>query len=83
MPDRRREILDALADIVNEISGVPIDDIHMGASFTGDLEIDSLSLIEVVVAAEERFDVRIPDDDVSQLQTVRDAVDYIARQARS
>ncbi|MFI6012100.1 acyl carrier protein [Streptomyces sp. NPDC051243] len=75
----KREILDGLADIVNEIAGIPTEDVHMSASFTEDLDIDSLSMVEVIVASEERFDVRIPDDDVRFLVTVRDAVDYIAR----
>lgn len=75
----KREILDGLADIVNEIAGIPTEDVHMGASFTDDLDVDSLSMVEVVVASEERFDIRIPDEDVMHLRTVRDAVAYIAR----
>ena len=78
--DDKREILDGLADIVNEIAGIPIEDIQMGASFTDDLNVDSLSLVEVVVASEERFAIRIPDEEVMHLRTVRDAVAYIARQ---
>ena len=48
-------------------------------SFTEDLDVDSLSMVEVVVAAEEKFGVRIPDDDVKGLKTVGDAVAYIQR----
>jgi acyl carrier protein len=46
-------------------------------SFINDLDVDSLSMVEVVVAAEETFEVRIPDDDVKNLRTVGDAVGYI------
>lgn len=80
---RKREILDGLAEIVNEIAGIPIEEVHIGASFTDDLDIDSLSLVEVVVASEERFEVRIRDEDVMGLRTVRDAVDYIARRSEA
>ena len=75
----QQEILTGLAEIVNEVAGVPTDDVQMEKSFIDDLDIDSLSMVEVVVAAEERFDVKIPDDDVKSLQTVGDAVTYIAK----
>jgi acyl carrier protein len=74
----QQEILSGLADIVNEVAGVPVDDVQLDKSFVDDLDIDSLSMVEVVVAAEEKFDVKIPDDDVKGLKTVGDAVSYIA-----
>jgi acyl carrier protein len=73
------EIRAGLAEIVNEIAGIPVDDIQLEKSFTDDLDVDSLSMVEVVVAAEERFGVQIPDDDVKSLRTVGDAVAYIER----
>lgn len=73
------EILSGLAQIVHEIAGVAADRVVPEASFTDDLDIDSLSMVEVVVASEERFGVRIPDDDVAGLRTVGDAVAYITR----
>ena len=73
------EIRAGLAEIVNEIAGIPADDIQLEKSFTDDLDVDSLSMVEVVVAAEERFGVQIPDDDVKGLRTVGDAVAYIER----
>ena len=73
------EILAGLAEIVNEVAGIPAADVQMDKSFTDDLDVDSLSMVEVVVAAEEKFGVRIPDDDVKGLKTVGDAVDYIQR----
>ena len=73
------EIRSGLAEIVNEIAGIPVEDIQLEKSFTDDLDVDSLSMVEVVVAAEERFGVQIPDDDVKGLRTVGDAVAYIER----
>ena len=46
---------------------------------TDDLDIDSLSMVEVVMAAEEKFGVEIPDEEVKNLVTVGDAVSYIAK----
>ncbi len=75
----QQEILSGLAEIVNEVAGVPADSVQMDKAFTDDLDIDSLSMVEVVVAAEEKFGVKIPDDDVKDLRTVGDAVNYIAQ----
>lgn len=76
------EIRAALADIVNEVAGISADDVQLDKSFTDDLDVDSLSMVEVVVEAEEQFGVKIPDEEVKNLKTVGDAVAYIER-ARS
>ena len=73
----KTEIQTDLATIVEEIAGVPADDVQPDKEFIGDLDVDSLSMVEIVVAAEEKFGVRIPDDQVKNLRTVGDAVDYI------
>ncbi|HEX7107042.1 MAG TPA: acyl carrier protein [Acidothermaceae bacterium] len=75
----QQEILAGLAEIVNEVAGIPAADVQLDKSFTDDLDVDSLSMVEVVVAAEEKFGVRIPDDDVKNLKTVGDAVTYIEK----
>ena len=71
------EIRSGLADIVNEVAGIPADDVQLDKSFTDDLDVDSLSMVEVVVAAEEKFGVKIPDEEVKNLTTVGDAVAFI------
>ena len=73
-----QEVQDGLADIVNEIAGVPPEDITPEKSFTDDLDIDSLSMVEIVQACEDKFGVSIPDDQVKNLKTVGDAISYIA-----
>ncbi|MCX6400219.1 MAG: acyl carrier protein [Propionibacteriales bacterium] len=73
------EIRSALADIVNEVAGIPADDVQLDKSFSDDLDVDSLSMVEVVVEAEEKFGVTIPDDEVKNLKTVGDAVAFIER----
>ena len=73
------EIRAGLAEIVNEVAGIPADDVQLDKSFTDDLDVDSLSMVEVVVAAEEKFGVKIPDDEVKNLKTVGDAVAYIEK----
>ena len=74
-----QEILEGLANIVNEVAGVPIADITAEKTFVDDLDVDSLSMVEVVMAAEDKFGVSIPDGEVKNLSTVGDAVAYIAK----
>jgi acyl carrier protein len=73
------EIQADLAAIVEDIAGVAADDVQPDKSFVDDLDVDSLSMVEIVVAAEEKFGVRIPDDQVKNLKTVGDAVSFIEK----
>ena len=72
-----QQILQTLAEIVGEETGIEPEKVQPDKSFTDDLDIDSLSMMTIVVNAEERFGVRIPDDEVKNLKTVGDAVTYI------
>ena len=71
------EILAGMAEILHEVADVTPADVTEDKSFTDDLDVDSLSMVEVVVAAEEKFGVKIPDNEVQNLKTVGDAVSYI------
>ncbi|MPV37463.1 acyl carrier protein [Georgenia subflava] len=72
-----QEILAGLAEIVNEETGLPTDSVTAEKSFTDDLDVDSLSMMTIATLAEEKFEVRIPDEEVGNLKTVQDAVNYI------
>ena len=54
-------------------------DVQLDKSFTDDLDVDSLSMVEIALAAEDKFGVKIPDDEVQNLKTVGDAVSYISK----
>ncbi len=71
------EIRSGLADILEEVAGVQPADVAPEKSFVDDLDVDSLSMVEVALAAEEKFGVKIPDDELSNLKTVGDAIAYI------
>lgn len=71
------EVLAGLAEIVAEETGIDAAEVTGSKSFADDLDIDSLSMMTIVTLAEEKFDVRIPDEDVKNLVTVGDAVSYI------
>lgn len=71
------QIVSDLAIILNEVAGVDQSKVSMDKSFLDDLEVDSLSMVEVVMAAEDKFGVKIPDEEVKNLKTVGDAVSFI------
>lgn len=75
------EITQGLATIVEEVAGVDADDVSVEKSFVDDLDIDSLSMVEIAVQAEDKFGVKIPDDELANLKTVGDAVNYITSNA--
>ena len=73
------EVLAGLAELITDETGIPADEVALEKSFTDDLDIDSISMMTIVVNAEEKFDVKIPDDEVKNLKTVADAVNYIVK----
>jgi acyl carrier protein len=52
------------------------------ASFVDDFKADSLAVVELVLALEEAFKVEIPEEDIEQIKTVQDAVNYIKAHAK-
>jgi acyl carrier protein len=75
------EILEGLGEIVEEIAGVPADEVTPNKSFVDDLDIDSLSMVEIAVAAQDKFGVEIPDEQLKDLKTVQDVVNFVAKNA--
>ena len=71
------EVLVGLAEIVNEETGIATESVQLEKSFTDDLDIDSISMMTIVVNAEDKFGVKIPDEEVKNLITVGDAVNFI------
>jgi len=73
----REEILTQLRPIIAEQLGVDEADVKEDASFTDDLNADSLDLVEMIMSLEEKFHVQINDDDAEQIKTVGQAVEFI------
>ena len=72
-----QEILAGVGKIINEITGIPADEVTPEKSFVDDLDIDSLSMVEIAVAAQDEFGVEIPDDQLKHLKTVKDVITFI------
>ncbi|MBW4042339.1 MAG: acyl carrier protein [Acidobacteria bacterium] len=77
MAQSTEEVLAGLAELISDETGIATDTVEMEKSFTDDLDIDSISMMTIVVNAEEKFDVKIPDEEVKNLKTVGDAVTFI------
>jgi len=73
----QEQVLAGLAELVNDETGIAADAVQMDKSFTDDLDIDSISMMTIVVNAEDKFGVKIPDEEVKNLITVADAVNFI------
>jgi acyl carrier protein len=85
-PLARDEIFEIVRDRLADILEIEPSTITEGQSFVDDLDADSLALIELVEALEEQLgdriaDFRIEDEDLEDLKTVRDAVDYVHERA--
>jgi acyl carrier protein len=73
----RPEIEARLTDLLVEELGLERDKIAPEAKFEEDLEVDSLGVVELLMAIEDNFDVKIPDEDAENITTVSEAVDII------
>ena len=72
------DIARRVKEIIAEQLGVEAAQVVPKASFMDDLGADSLDTVELVMALEEEFDLEIPDEDAEKIQTVYDAIEYIA-----
>ena len=70
-------MLEKMKEIIAEQLSVSEDEVTLEASFKDDLEADSLDLFELVMALEEEYDVDIPSDDLAELNTVEDVINYL------
>ncbi|WP_280468844.1 meromycolate extension acyl carrier protein AcpM [Nocardia cyriacigeorgica] len=77
----REELVAGIAEIIEEVTGIEPSEVTIDKSFVDDLDIDSLSMVEIAVQTEDKYAVKIPDEDLAALRTVGDAVDYIQKLA--
>lgn len=70
-------MLEKMKEIIADQLGVSEDEVTLEASFKEDLDADSLDLFELVMALEEEYDVEIPSDNLAELNTVGDVINYL------
>jgi acyl carrier protein len=74
----RDDIFARLKDLIVDLLEIDEDEVKPAASFMDDFGADSLDIIELLTAVEEAFKIEIPDEDAGKLQTVQNAMDYVA-----
>jgi acyl carrier protein len=73
----RAEIESKFTELLVSELGLDADKINPGARFEEDLEVDSLGVVELLMALEDEFDVTIPDEEAENLTTVGEAIDLV------
>jgi acyl carrier protein len=74
----RDQVAEQLALLIQQLTGVDAARVVLDARFVDDLDLDSVSIVEIAAAAEEKFGVKIPDSELEQFKTVADLADFIA-----
>lgn len=77
------DIFERVKKVTVEELGVKPEEVVETASFTEDLGADSLDVVELVMAFEDEFGIDIPDEEVGEIKTVGDAVNYIKKKLGS
>ncbi|RJO78942.1 acyl carrier protein [Nocardia panacis] len=75
----QEEIVEELGKIIEEVTGIEPSEVTIEKAFVEDLDIDSLSMVEIAVQFEDKYGVKIPDEDLASLKTVGDAVVYVQK----
>ena len=72
-------LFDEVKEVIVEQLNVSPDEVKPEARFVEDLGADSLDVVEMIMALEEKFEIEIPDIEAEKIQTVQDVVDYIEK----
>lgn len=74
----RAELEEKLIKLISDELEIPRDKITLEATFGDDLEVDSLGVVEMLMALEDEFGIEIPDEEAEEIKTVGEAIDLVA-----
>ena len=78
MTNPKSDVIETVREICAGTLRVPLADVHPGANLIDDLQVDSLFLVQLAIALEERFNIQIDEEEMSSVRTVQDIADHIA-----
>ena len=72
-------ILDQVKELVVNQTGVSADELNLDTSLMNDINADSLDAVEIIMAIEDEFEIKIPDEEAEKFLTIRDIVEYLEK----
>ena len=72
-------ILDQVKELVVNQTGVSADELNLDTSLMNDINADSLDAVEIIMAIEEEFEIKIPDEEAEKFLTIRDIVEFLEK----
>ena len=72
-------ILDQVKELVVNQTSVSADELDMDTSLMNDIGADSLDAVEIIMAIEDEFEIKIPDEEAEKFLTIRDIVEYLEK----
>ncbi|WXR61703.1 acyl carrier protein [Peptostreptococcaceae bacterium AGR-M142] len=70
-------MIETIKTIISDQMTIDMDNIDLNSDLKGDLEIDSLDAVEIMMSIEDEFDIKIEDEQIMQFKKIKDIIDYI------
>jgi|GEM_PF-4120014 len=75
------EVRESVTQLISEVTEIDKKKIKLDSKLVADLELESLDVVNLISAAEEKYNITIPDADIKNFQTVGDIVEFVTKYA--
>jgi len=70
-------IVEKVKKVIADQLSMEVEEVNLESTFTDDLGVDSLEIFEIVMSLEEEFEIEIPNEDIENIKTIGDIVNYV------